>query len=348
MFAAFHVDGALSGLMASDWLLPAGAFAATVALGWVTVLMLSGRRRPLDLRLEKISPDATDQGEEPSGVFGSLAPALAAQIPESKKERRDFQQLLRGAGLYSPHAATWIYAARFVLLFVPLVTAGVLAVLSDGNAFAILVIGGLVAAALSIVPRLYVFFRRRRRVARIRQGLPDAMDMLSMCTSGGMSLGMSLDQVSRQLVTHRELADELRILRRQAEMGSLSRALADFAARVDLAEARQLANLLVRGDRLGTGLAGSLHTQADHLRVRRKQMAVQRANKAPVKLVFPLMFCFAPAALILLTAPAALELKEFLAPSSGQSVLSVDGQGMGTSAMLGVLESLEQDPTGMR
>lgn len=330
--------------LVNDWLLPLGAFAATVALAWLTVRVVKGKKQPLDLRLAKISPEAGEQSDEPTGVFGSLAPALAAQIPESKKERRDFQQLLRGAGLYSPHAATWIYAARFVLLFVPLVTAGVLAVMSDGKqTFGILVLGGLAAAALSILPRLYVFFRRRRRVAKIRQALPDAMDMLSMCTSGGMSLGTSLEQVSRQLTSHRELAEELRILRRQAEMGSLSRALADFASRVDLAEARQLANLLTRGDRLGTGLAGSLHTQADHLRVRRKQVAVQRANKAPVKLVFPLMFCFAPAALILLTAPAALELKEFLAPSKGKSILSVDSSVMSPSGLIGVLEDLDQD-----
>ncbi|MBX3415558.1 MAG: type II secretion system F family protein [Pirellulales bacterium] len=326
------------------WLIPLGAFVATLALAWLALRTVQGKRKPVDLRLEKISPEESDQSDEPRGVLGSLAPALAAQIPESKKERRDFQQLLRGAGLYSPHAATWIYAARFVLLLVPLVTAGVLAVASDGtHTFGILVLGGLVAAALSIVPRLYVFFRRRRRVARIRQALPDAMDMLSMCTSGGMSLGTSLEQVSRQLTAHRELAEELRILRRQAEMGSLSRALADFASRVDIVEARQLANLLTRGDRLGTGLAGSLHTQADHLRVRRKQLAIQRANKAPVKLVFPLMFCFAPAALILLTAPAALELKEFLAPSKGNSILSVDADVMSPSGLIGVLESLDQD-----
>lgn len=336
-------------LTAIEWLLPLSVFAGTLVLGWVVARKLFGRRNPVEVRLDEISPEPTDATEPQRGLLDSLAPALAAQIPESKKERRDFQRLLRGAGLYSPSAATWIYAARFVLLFVPLVAAGVVALLADGRyTVLILVVGGIVAAALSIVPRLYVFFRRRRRVARIRRGLPDAMDMLSMCTGGGMSLGASLELVSRQLTAHRELAQELRILRRQAEMGNLARALADFAARVDIVEARQLANLLVRGDRLGTGLSGSLHSQADHLRVRRKQVAVQQANKAPVKLVFPLMFCFAPAALILLTAPAALELKEFLAPSNGESVLSVDGLGIGPNSLINVLENLDQDPSAGR
>ncbi|MBN1911728.1 MAG: type II secretion system F family protein [Pirellulales bacterium] len=270
-----------------------------------------------------------------------LLDALAAQIPESKKERHDFQLLLRQAGIYHPRARTTIYALRFVLLFVPLVATGVFAVLAETErTVPILVIGGLTAAGLSIVPRLYVFFRRRARLQRIRSAMPDVLDMLSMCSGGGLGLGESLEHVSSQLVGCPEMTQELEILRRQAEMGSLRSALADFARRVDLSEARQLAGLLTRGAHLGTQLAGSLNDQADHLRMSRRQTATARANKLPVKLVFPILFCFAPAALILLTAPAMLELHDFLRPRATSD--AAPGDGFGTGAVVRTMDRLDQ------
>ena len=291
-----------------------------------------------DSRIDGIAPERLD-GPSSEGLFGSLTPALAAQLPESKKERRDFRLLLRQAGLYTPTARTTIYALRFVLLVVPLTAAGVWAVMADsGQTWEILFGGGLAAAVLSIMPRLYVFFRRRRRLQRIREGLPDTIDMLSMCSSGGLGLSESLEHVAGQLQNYPELAEELLILRRQAEVGSLKQALADLSTRVDSPEVRQLTNLLTRGTRLGTKLAGSLNEQADHLRVARRQTATAQANKTPVKLVLPILFCFAPAALILMTAPAMLELHDFLIPKQQTATI---GDGFGTRAIFDTLGELD-------
>jgi tight adherence protein C len=205
-------------------------------------------------------------------LFGAIAPALAAQIPESGTEHKDFRNLLRGAGMYRPDAATSIYAMRFVFLFVPLIAAGIMIMISEKSQAVPILIGGvLVAVALSIMPRLYVYFRRRSRMNAIRNGLPDTMDMLSMCVGGGMPLSPSLDHIARQLTTCPEMAEELLILKRQAEVGSLKQALADFSSRVDLPEVRQFSGLLTRGERLGTKLAGSLSEQSDHLRQTRKR-----------------------------------------------------------------------------
>ena len=305
------------------------------------------RRRPNDeeIRLQKITPSDPLGPEPGEGVFGPLTPALAVQIPETEKERRDFHVLLRQAGLYSPSARATIYALRFVLMVAPLIAAGVWVVATNTEHPWRVVLAGLFAAAvLSVIPRLYVFFRRRARVQRIRQGLPDTIDMLSMCTSGGLGLSESLEHVAGQLTSYPELAQELMILRRQAEVGSLKQALADLCARVDLPEVRQMAGLLTRGTRLGTRLAGSLNEQADHLRTARRQAATTQANKTPVKLVFPVLFCFAPAALILLTAPALLQLKDFVAPSAQMSTASEAGRGFGTGAVIDALRGLEQAP----
>ena len=95
----------------SEWGLLAGVFLASTIVFFLIARMFVRRGRAEDESLDE------PQGQ---GVFGPLTPALAAQIPESKKGRRDFGKLLRSAGIYSPTAKTTIYALRFVLLFVPL------------------------------------------------------------------------------------------------------------------------------------------------------------------------------------------------------------------------------------
>lgn len=329
--------------LAAEWGPIVLVFLATTA-----ALLLVFRRitRGADLeeaRLEKVRPESLPGTPQADGLFGSLTPALAAQIPESAKEKRDFRLLLRQAGLHGPTVASTLYALRFVLLFVPLVTAAVLAILDDsGHSLPILVAGGFAAAILSILPRLFVYFRRRRRYLRIRQALPDTIDMLSMCSSGGLALGESLEHVAGQLSAYPEMAQELRIVKSQTEVGSLNHALHDFTLRVDLPEARQLANLLLRGGKLGTQLAGSLHNQADHLRVARRQAAMTQVNKTPVKLVLPILFCFAPAALIVLTGPAMLEFRDFFLPSPEQAAQAQPGDMLNTGRMVGTLQQLDQ------
>ena len=305
----------------------AGAFVVFSLIFWLIGRQFNRRPKTFSEQLDdvedSVGPVSPAELDSSSGFFRALAPSLASQIPESQKEKQDFRKLLRGAGLYAPGDGDVIYAMRFVFLFVPLVAAGLMILMSDNSATIPIAIGGvLVAVALSIMPRLYVYFRRRNRMREIQNGLPDTMDMLSMCIGGGMAIGPSLDHVSRQLAAYPALAQELMILKRQTEVGSLQLALADMAARIDLPEVRQLASLLTRGQQLGTKLAGSLTDHSDHLRATRKQLATLQANKTPVKLVLPLIFCFAPAALILLIAPAIIELKEFISPMKGQSAIS--------------------------
>jgi tight adherence protein C len=332
----------LPGLLSAWW--PA-IVVFVVAVSAFLLIARIWRRKPSpeEIRLRQIGHRTSDEPETGEGVFGPLTPALAAQIPETKRERRDFQRLLRQAGLYRPSARTTIYALRFVLMLLPLIVAGVWAVMAEADqTWKILGMGIFAAACFSVVPRLYVFFRRRRRMQRIRHGLADTIDMMSMCTSGGLGLSESLQHVAGQLSAYPELAQELLILKRQAEVGSLKQALADFSARVDLPEVRQLAGLLTRGTQLGTQLASSLNEQADHLRTARRLAATAQANKTPAKLVLPVLFCFAPAALILLTAPAVLDLHDFLVPSEQVAAEAAPGEVFSTGRIVTTLQQLEQ------
>ena len=155
-------------------------------------------------RLKEISEESPFNGEPEPGIFGDWAPALAAKIPESEAEQKEFRQMLRQAGIYDPRASETIFALRFVLLVAPLVVTGILAVLLDRKYTAtVLVAGAIAAGILVVVPRLYIVVRRRRRhMQRIRDGLADVIDMLGMCVSGGLPLSAGLEQVARRMTTY--------------------------------------------------------------------------------------------------------------------------------------------------
>jgi tight adherence protein C len=287
------------------------------------VLRMLFKKRPA---ADSASPAADRNG---GGVFGSLTPAMAAQLPESEQERREFGQMLKQAGMYSPTARASVYAYRFLLMVFPLVVAGILAIASpQEQQWKFLVGGAIVAATLSIVPRMYVYLRKQGRLREINAGLADMLDMLSMCVGGGMALPSSLDHVAKNLTNHPALAEELLILKKHAEVHSLKFALADFANRIDTPEVRQVSTLLARGDSLGVSISGNLLDQADHFRNTRKQMATLAANRMPIFLTFPLLFCFAPAVLILLMSPAFLQLGDFFMnsdnPLNNNSTLSTE------------------------
>lgn len=338
-----QIQNQLSALNAPAWLQKPTAW---IALGCgslvllLVVRMLFKRRRPAVVAATAAPANSHD---ERTGVFGGLTEALARQIPESEKEHREFGAMLRQAGMYSPTARASVYAFRFLLMTFPLFCAGILAISSPPEqTWRIMIVGGILAMGLSIIPRMYVWVRRKSRLNEMNNGLADMLDMLSMCLGGGMPLSASLDHVARNLTSYPALGEELLIMKRQAEVGSLRMALSDWANRIDTPEVRQVATLLARGDQLGTQLGGSLLEQADHFRTTRKALATMQANRTPVFLTFPLMFCFAPAVLILLMSPAFMQLSDFFNPSVNSNNPLLDNGTISTERIVETLNSLDQ------
>ena len=259
-----------------------------------------------------------DEFVEENGIFGSLTPGLANVIPENEKENREFRQLLRQAGFYSFSARNSIYAARLVLFLLPIFIGMYMGVLFPDLMVQYTCIGLFVGTGLSIIPRLYVYWVRKKRIEHIRAGIPDTMDMFAMCASGGMTMNESLEHIADQIYEYPELSQELCILRRQIELGSLEQAIKDLMERVNIPEMRQFSYLLLRSSQLGNQSNTALIEQADHLRAMRRHHAMAQANKTPTKLVFPLMFCFAPGALILMLSPSLMTIYDFMSSKTIQ------------------------------
>lgn len=243
--------------------------------------------------------------------------SIAAQIPQAQVEVAGLEQDLRRAGYYRPGARKRFLAVRNGLTIGVALAAGALAVLAGPSHAALArwtFVGGALGAALAFVlPRFYVHWRGKRRAGRIQNALPDALDMVAMCVTGGLAVRDALRHVSREIrFSHPDLAWELEIIRHQAEVGTMELALRQFAGRIDAVEVKSLVAMLTQSERLGTNVATALRDYADGVRRSYRQRAEERANKTGVKILFPLVLCLVPSVFILLWGPSLLELRDFL------------------------------------
>jgi tight adherence protein C len=161
----------------------------------------------------------------------------------------------------------------------------------------------------AVAPGFYLDLKVAGRRKRIRNGLPDVLDLLIVCLEAGSSLDQAIVKASEDLaIAYPELADELRILSTETRAGkSRLEAFKNLAQRTQVEDVRALVAMLVQTDRFGTSVAQALRTMADDMRTKRRQAAEEMAAKVAVKLVFPLVLCLFPALYVAILGPAVIE-----------------------------------------
>jgi tight adherence protein C len=155
------------------------------------------------------------------------------------------------------------------------------------------------------IPDITLYQVAFNRNERIRRDLPDSMDLLSISVEAGLPFDSALSQVARN--TRGPLADELfRVLQEmQIGLGRID-ALRALAERTNVVELRGFVTAMVQADQFGIPIASVLRVQSRDLRVKRTQRAEEQAQKVPVKILFPLVFCILPALFIVVMGPAAI------------------------------------------
>ena len=297
--------------------------AAFVGVGLVVFLFVQFLRWILR---DHLAGGELEAGGQP--VSNALAGGLAAQVPQSHAARNRLDQDLRHAGMYQPTARRDYLAARNALLLLIVITTGVLAVAigpeQERLVIRVVVVGLTLAGLCWAIPRIVLRRKGNQRVERIRRAMPSALDMITMCMTGGLSFDRSLAHVSREISpSHPDLATELKIMHKQAEMTSTSMALDQFARRIDTDETRTVAALVGQGQRLGTGLAPSLQEYADSTRLKWRQSADERAGKAAVRMLLPVALCLLPSIFLLMWGPSILELWTFLQQFEGAGNINI-------------------------
>jgi tight adherence protein C len=230
-----------------------------------------------------------------------LAERISKIVPRSAERMSEIRQRLVTAG-YRSQASPVVFAASQIVSSLLLGTAA----LGIGGNFPIAllsVIGGF------LLPGFWLSRQIKKRGRAIQNGLPDVLDLLIVCLESGCSLDQALLKSGEELaVAYRAIGDELTVVTNEIRAGTArSAALTHFADRTRVEDVRSLVAMLVQTDRYGTSVAHALRVHADMLRSRRRQRAEERAAKASVKLVFPLVLCLFPAFYIIALGPALLQ-----------------------------------------
>lgn len=156
-------------------------------------------------------------------------------------------------------------------------------------------------------PDMLLYQKAYNRADRMRKELPDALDLLTISVEAGLAFDAAMSQVARQ--TEGPLAEEFfRVLQEmQIGMGRID-AFRAMAERTDVDDIRTFVTALVQADAFGIPIANVLRIQAKEMRLKRSQRAEEQAQKVPVKILFPLIFCILPALFIAVIGPAGLQI----------------------------------------
>lgn len=166
-------------------------------------------------------------------------------------------------------------------------------------------VGGLVLGWFG--PSMWIYQRGYDRSERVRQELPDAMDLLTISVESGLAFDAALAQVARK--TRGPLAEEFFRVLQEMQIGTgRMDALRALSERTDLPELRSFVGAMIQADGLGIPVANVLRIQSKEMRVKRSQRAEENAQKVPVKILFPLIFCIMPTLFIIILGPAVLSI----------------------------------------
>ncbi len=168
----------------------------------------------------------------------------------------------------------------------------------------------LAGALLSILlPAAWLQTAASNRIREIDRSLPDAIDLLVVSVEAGLGFDLALAKISERMTG--PLAEEFARVLQEIKLGkSRESALRDMSGRVGSHNLSSFLAMVIQGTQMGISMAHILRVQSDTMRLVRRQRAEETAMKAPIKMVFPLVFCIFPALLIILLGPAILSFIE--------------------------------------
>jgi tight adherence protein C len=166
-----------------------------------------------------------------------------------------------------------------------------------------------------ILPNIILDGLVRTRQRKIREALPDALDLLVVCVEAGQGLNAAIKRVADDLMESSPILSQELLMVNLEIMAGLEReqALRNLGDRTGVDELISLCNILIQSDRYGTSIGQALKTQSDFMRTSRRQRLEELAAKTPVKLVFPLLLFIFPAIMVVLLGPAFIRMSEFFA-----------------------------------
>lgn len=289
------------------------AAAAVGLISYGALDLLAGGQSQVRRRLQGLTAYEASEAEVAEPVLRSFGervarPALRSVVsflrglwPDVYGERLKMR-ILR-AGRPGNLDADGFFTLKVVLAAVGALLGGLLALLGTRSPGRVL-FGSLLLGVLAYFgPDLWLKARTSSRQLAIRRALPDMLDMLTI----SVEAGLAFDGAVARLVGNGSgpLAEEFSRMLKEVQAGiSRQDAFRHLADRTGVPEVSTFCMAMIQADVFGISVSNVLRTQAREMRVKRRQAAEETAQKAPVKIVFPLVLCILPATIIVILGPA--------------------------------------------
>jgi len=281
-------------------------------LGLGLSVIFMGVTNPIRHRLGMINESEDKRkGTLALKISTAIGPVAAYILPREDLERDKVKRDLYRAGFHSPQAMQVFYASKIVLA-IGLAMATLVAarfVPSIGPQKLLSYIAAAAAVGL-LLPSFILSKSLDKHLRLLRNGFPDALDLLVVCVESGLGLGPALQRVADEInVSHPELALELATVNAEMRAGvQREKALKNLGERTGLQDIRGLVALLVQSMRFGTSVADALRIYSEEFRDKRMQAAEEQAAKIGTKMIFPLVLFMFPVFFVVAVGPAALRI----------------------------------------
>jgi tight adherence protein C len=301
-----------------------GLFLLAIAVTMV-IRALTSPAGPSTETLEQISaygfagslPTASEEGPGLRVRIGDFAGNTGRWLGQrfTRLRGKDYRTRLIAAGMYTTTperllGTKFLGAVGLAVLW--LLLTGI------GGAAAWLVVLGTVGAAVLgwVLPTFVVDSRARKRREQVERGLPDLIDLLVVTLEAGLSFPQSLRLAATKI--KEPLSSEVRLTLQEQNMGlTLVEALENLLARVDTPGVRMFSRSIAQGETMGVSTGQIMRNLAIELRKRQRAYAEERAQKAPVKILFPILFLIMPALFIVILLPVMMRILDVLGGGTG-------------------------------
>ena len=265
---------------------------------------------PLSLEELEMSQPFSKRVVQP--ILVNLAQGFSRLSPSKSREAAELQ--LELAGKPNNWGATEFFGIRVFVALVLGVLLFLVSLLGVGGGFATSSVIGLLVGLIGalfgfVLPILWLRSRIRKRQDEIIKSMPDALDLLTIAVEAGMGFDGAMQKLADKW--DNELSKGFSKVVQEMRLGIVRReALKNMDRTMGVSDMTTFVAAVIQAEQLGVSMAKILRIQSEQMRVKRRQRAQEMANKAPIKMLFPMVFLIFPALFIILLGPAVLILRE--------------------------------------
>ncbi|MGY1741091.1 MULTISPECIES: type II secretion system F family protein [unclassified Blastococcus] len=295
----------------SGLLVPTPVLAAAVAvgvavpvLGWAVLARPGAGAAAVRENLVR----GIDAGPAAGPTAGRARPGLRARLVRALTPRGTFarvDRLLATAGRPPAWPMPRVVAAKLLLAVIAAALSAL--VVSSAPGVLIVLMATAVTTTAYFLPELLLHSRGQERQEAIARELADTLDQMTIAVEAGLGFESALARAGRN--GRGPLAEELLRTLQDIGVGQPRRdAYLALAERTGVPDLRRFIRAVVQADAYGVSIADVLRTQAQEMRLKRRQRAEEKAMQIPVKVIFPLILCILPTLFIVLLGPAAMDI----------------------------------------